>query len=48
VRLEAYLQHKIADLSARVKADLEALIRDATKRAVEIEIARRRGPSRKT
>lgn len=48
VRLEAHLQHKITDLSARVKADLEALIRDATKRAVELEIARRRGPSRKT
>ena len=48
VRLEAHLQHKIADLSARVKADLEAMIRDATKRAVELEIARRRGPSRKT
>ena len=48
VRLEAHLQHKITDLSAQVKADLEALIRDATKRAVELEIARRRGPSRKT
>jgi len=48
VRLEAHLQQKITDLSARVKADLEALIRDATKRAVELEIARRRGPSRKT
>ena len=48
VRLEAHLQHKIADLSAQVKTDLEALIRDATKRAVELEIARRRGPSRKT
>jgi len=48
VRLEAHLQHKITDLSAQVKADLETLIRDATKRAVELEIARRRGPSRKT
>lgn len=48
VRLEAHLQHKIADLSAQVKADIEVLIRDAVKRAVELEIARRRGPSRKT
>lgn len=48
VRLEAHLQHKITDLSTRVKADLETLIRDAVKKAVELEIARRRGPSRKT
>ena len=48
VRLEAHLQHKITDLSDRVKADLEVLIREAVKTAVELEIARRRGPSRKT
>jgi len=48
VRLEAYLQRAFADLSAQVKADIEALIRDAAKRAVELEIARQRGPTRKT
>ena len=48
IRLEAHLQRTFADLSAQVKADLEALIREAAKRAVELEIARRRGPSRKT
>ena len=48
VRLEAHLQHKLADLSAQVKTDLETLIRDTVKRAIELEIARRRGPSRKT
>jgi hypothetical protein len=48
VRLEAHFQRKLADLGAQVKADLEAQIRDTVKRAIEIEIARRRGPSRKT
>jgi hypothetical protein len=48
VRLEEHLQRKIADLSAQIKADLEKQIRDTVKRAVDLEIARRRGPSRKT
>ena len=48
VRLEAHLQHTLAALSAQVKADIETLIRDAVARAIEIEIARRRGPPRGT
>lgn len=48
VRLEEHLQRKLADLSTQIKADLEVQIRDAVKRAVDLEIARRRGPSRKT
>jgi hypothetical protein len=48
LRLEEHLQRKLADLSTQIKADLEAQIRDAVKRAVDLEIARRRGPSRKT
>lgn len=48
VRLEDHLQRKLADLSTQIKADLEVQVRDAVKRAVDLEIARRRGPSRKT
>jgi hypothetical protein len=48
VRLEEHLQRKLADLSTQIKAELEMQIRDAAKRAVDLEIARRRGPSRKT
>jgi hypothetical protein len=48
VRLEEHLQRKLADLSTQIKAELEMQIRDAVKRAVDLEIARRRGPSRKT
>jgi len=48
VRLEEHLQRKLAELSKQIKADLEKQIRDAVKRAVDLEIARRRGPSRKT
>jgi hypothetical protein len=48
VRLEEHLQRKLADLSTQIKADLEVQVRDAVKRAVDLEIARRRGPSRKT
>jgi hypothetical protein len=45
-RLDAQLQRALVTVSAQVKADLEALIRDAVTRAVEAEIARARGPSR--
>jgi len=45
-RLDAHLQRALVSVSAQVKADLEALIRDAVNRAVEAEIARARGPSR--
>jgi hypothetical protein len=47
-RLEEHLQRKLAELSTQIRADLEKQIRDAVKRAVDLEIARRRGPSRKT
>jgi len=45
-RLEAHLQHTLPTLSSQVKADIETLIREAVARAVELEIARVRGPSR--
>ena len=48
VRLEDHLQRKLADLSTQIRAEVETQIRDAVKRAVDLEIARRRGPSRKT
>ena len=45
-RLDAHLQHALTSLSAQVKSDIEAMIRDAVARAVELEIARARGQSR--
>lgn len=45
-RLDAHLQRALAALSAQIKTDVEALIRDAVARAVEVEIARTRGPSK--
>ena len=45
-RLDAHLQHALTSLSAQVKSDIEAMIRDAVARAVEVEIARARGQSR--
>jgi len=45
-RLEAHLQGALSTLSSQVKADIETLIREAVARAVELEIARVRGPSR--
>jgi predicted transcriptional regulator len=45
-RLEAHLQLTLPTLSSQVKADIETLIREAVARAVELEIARVRGPSR--
>ena len=45
-RLEAHLQRALATLNSQVKADIETLIREAVARAVELEIARVRGPSR--
>ncbi len=48
VQLEAHLQRTFAALSAQVKTEIETLIREAAKQAVDREIARRRGPSRKT
>ena len=45
-RLDAHLQRALSVLSAQVKTDIETLIRDAVARAVELEIARARGPSR--
>lgn len=47
-RLEEYVQRKLAELSTQFRTDLEKQIRDAVKRAVDLEIARRRGASRKT
>ena len=47
-RLEAHLQRTLATLSSQVRADIETLIREAVARAVELEIARVRGPSRGT
>ncbi len=46
VRLEAHLQRTLATLSSQVRADIETLIREAVARAVELEVARLRGPSR--
>jgi hypothetical protein len=48
VRLEEHLQRKLTDLSTQIKAELEMQIRDTVKRAVDLEIARRRGPPRKS
>jgi hypothetical protein len=45
-RLEAHLQGALSTLSSQVKADIETLIREAVARAVEVEVARMRGPSR--
>jgi hypothetical protein len=45
-RLEAHLQRTLTLLTSQVKADVETLIREAVARAVELEIARGRGPSR--
>jgi hypothetical protein len=45
-RLDAHLQRALVALSAQVRTDLEALIREAVTRAVAAEIARMRGPSR--
>ena len=45
-RLDAHLQRALAALSAQIKTDVEALIREAVARAVEVEIARTRGPSK--
>lgn len=45
-RLDAHLQSALAALSAQIKTDVEALIREAVARAVEAEIARARGPSK--
>ena len=45
-RLDAHLQRALTALSAQVKIDIETMIRDAVARAVELEIARARGPSR--
>ena len=45
-RLDAHLQRALTALSAQVKTDIEAMIRDAVARAVELEIARARGTSR--
>ena len=45
-RLDAHLQRALTALSAQVKADIEAMIRDAVARAVELEIARARGQPR--
>lgn len=48
VRIDAHLQRAMTALSAQVKTDIERLIREAVARAVELEIARVRGPSRDT
>jgi predicted transcriptional regulator len=45
-RLEAHLQRTLDTLSSQVRADIETLIREAVARAVEVEVARMRGPSR--
>ena len=45
-RLDAHLQRALAALSAQIRTDLEALIREAVARAVATEMARMRGPSR--
>jgi hypothetical protein len=45
-RIDAHLQRAMTALSAQVKTDIERLIREAVARAVELEIARVRGPSR--
>ena len=45
-RLDAHLQRALTALSAQVKTDIEAMIRDAVARAVELEIARARGQPR--
>jgi hypothetical protein len=47
-RIDAHLQRAMTALSAQVKTDIERLIREAVARAVELEIARVRGPSRDT
>jgi len=45
-RLDTHFQRALASVSAQVKTDLEALIREAVGRAVAAEIERMRGPSR--
>ena len=45
-RFEAHLQRTLATFRAQIKLDIEKIIRDAVARAVELEIARLRGPSR--
>jgi len=45
-RFEAHLQRALATFRAQIKLDIERIIRDAVVKAVELEIARLRGPSR--
>lgn len=44
--IDAHVQRALAGVSAQLKADLEAVIRETVARAVAAEIARLRGPSR--
>jgi len=45
-RFEAHLQRTLSTFRAQIKLDIEKIIRDAVTRAVELEAARLRGPSR--
>ncbi|MGB5082439.1 MAG: hypothetical protein WBO23_17055 [Burkholderiales bacterium] len=45
-RFEAHLQRALATFTAQIKLDIEKIIREAVARAVELEVARFRGPSR--
>ena len=44
--LDAHLQNALVALSAQIKTDLEALIRETVARSVAAEMTRLRGPSR--
>lgn len=45
-RFEAQLQRTLTTFRAQIRLDIEKIVRDAVIKAVEIEIARLRGPSR--
>lgn len=45
-RFEAHLQRTLSTFRAQIKLDIERIIRDAVIKAVELEVARLRGPSR--
>jgi hypothetical protein len=45
-RIEDHLRRTLAGLTEQIKADIDALVRDAVARAVELEVARLRGSPR--
>jgi len=45
--IDAHVKNAVAGVSSQLKADLEAVIREAVARAVAAEVARLKGPSRR-